>query len=98
MKRTSRSSYWWMLAIAVLVAILLAPLASSWPDGLERVAEDHGFLDKAVSLFTAPVPDYVLPGMAEKAGTAAAGTLGVVVTFAAIWALSRLLARPGQHR
>ena len=36
---------WWLvgLAVALLVVIVLAPLASSAPDGLERVAIDAGF-------------------------------------------------------
>ena len=34
------------IAIAALVVIVLAPLASPDPDGLERVAEDKGFLDR----------------------------------------------------
>src|SRR5207253_1608486 len=40
---------WWLagLAIAALVVVILAPLASSDPDGLERVAQDHGFLASA---------------------------------------------------
>ncbi len=34
--------WWWAvgLAIAAVVVVILAPLASSDPDGLERVAED----------------------------------------------------------
>ena len=43
---------WWAIgvAIAALVVIVLAPLASSDPDGLERVAEDQGFLERAQNL------------------------------------------------
>ena len=35
------------LAIAALVVVVLAPLASPDPDGLERVAEDTGFIATA---------------------------------------------------
>lgn len=31
------------LVIAVLVAVVASPLASSRPDGLTRVSQDHGF-------------------------------------------------------
>jgi hypothetical protein len=85
--------HWWMLAAAGLVALLLAPLASSWPDGLERVAEDHGLIDRAITLIQAPVPAYVLPGMPGSAATALAGLLGVAVTFAVVWGLTRLVLR-----
>lgn len=39
----------WLAAVlvALVVAALISPLASSSPDGLERVAEDTGFLDRA---------------------------------------------------
>jgi len=30
--------------VAVLIAAILSPFASSYPDGLERVAEDKGFI------------------------------------------------------
>jgi hypothetical protein len=44
--RSRLGRWWWVvgLAIAALVVIVLAPLASADPDGLERVAEDQGFL------------------------------------------------------
>jgi len=89
--------HWWMLAAAALVALLLAPVASSWPDGLERVAEDHGFIDRAVTLIQAPIPDYVLPGMSGGPATALAGVLGVAVTFAVVWGLTRLALRTTRH-
>ena len=38
---------WSAWRIAALVVIILAPLASPDPDGLERVAEDKGFLSQA---------------------------------------------------
>ena len=40
--------YWWLagLAVAAIVVVILAPLASSDPDGLERVAIDAGFAEQ----------------------------------------------------
>ena len=37
--------YWWVagLVVAAAVVVILAPMASSDPDGLERVAIDGGF-------------------------------------------------------
>lgn len=85
--------HWWMLAAAGLVVLVLAPVASSWPDGLERVAEDHGFIDRAMTLLQAPIPDYLLPGLPGSAATALAGLLGVAVTFFAVWGVTRLALR-----
>lgn len=80
------------LGISLLVAAFLSPLASSFPDGLERVAEDTGFLEKAQSLTGAPMPDYLFPGVAAPGpATALAGIAGVLATFLLVWGLARLL-------
>jgi hypothetical protein len=59
------------LAVAVALALILSPWASSSPDGLEKVAEDKGFLDKAEDTKpaweSAPIPDYAVPGLTEEA-------------------------------
>ena len=47
--------------------IVLAPLASSDPDGLERVAEDQGFLERARDAVYSIIPDYAVPGIDEPA-------------------------------
>ena len=47
---------WWIWGIVVAFALtLLSPLASPWPDGLERVAENLGFIEKARELAKAVV-------------------------------------------
>ncbi|MFL7791868.1 MAG: PDGLE domain-containing protein, partial [Anaerolineae bacterium] len=68
------------LAIA-LVVTLFAPLASEHPDGLERVAEDLGFIDLAQDAPYEIIPDYALPGVSEgsPAATILAGIVGVLV-------------------
>jgi cobalt/nickel transport protein len=72
--------------LAALVALFLSPFASSWPDGLERVAEDTGFLQKAEEvepLVSSPLPDYVFPGLTnEKVATSLAGIIGTLLMFA----------------
>ena len=91
-----RSRAWWLvgLAIAVLVVIVLAPLASSDPDGLERVAEDSGFLATAEDAPYSVLPDYTVPGVEDGTlTTILAGLVGVAVVFLIMWALGALLAR-----
>ncbi len=88
------------LIAAALLAILLSPFASSWPDGLEKVAEEKGFLEKGEgkSVLTAPVPDYAWPGRGEgKFSTAAAGGAGTLLIFGLTFGVAKLLAadRPG---
>lgn len=76
---------WIGLAAALAVGAFLSLAASPSPDGLERVAEDKGFLGKAVStpLLRSPLPDYLFPGIAdERLATGLAGFLGTLVLFA----------------
>ncbi|MDP3014191.1 MAG: PDGLE domain-containing protein [Candidatus Subteraquimicrobiales bacterium] len=73
------------LFVSLFLAIFISPFASPYPDGLERVAEDKGFLEKS-EVFQAgkhaPIPDYAVPGLAEeKVATAMAGLVGTVAVF-----------------
>lgn len=87
--------WWWLagLGIAALVVIVLTPLASSDPDGLERVAEDQGFLAAAQDAVYRILPDYSVPGLDGSTTTIVAGLLGVAIVFGIMWALGTLLAR-----
>jgi cobalt/nickel transport protein len=90
---------WWVvgLALALLIVAFLAPLASPEPDGLERVAIDHGFLDEAQGPPFAIFPDYTVPGVTDgTATTIAAGIIGTALVFALVWVLGSLLARKRQ--
>jgi cobalt/nickel transport protein len=72
------------LAIAIIIAVLLSPLASSLPDGLERVAEKLGFSDQATEkpLVSAPLPDYTIPVLGEtRLSTSIAGLIGTLICF-----------------
>ncbi len=80
-----------MLIVSFAVAGLLSPFASPSPDGLERVAEDKGFLERGIALIASPFADYTFPGLAEHpVGTAAAGIIGTVLTFLAGYAVFRV--------
>jgi len=72
------------LAITVGLAFLVAPEASSEPDGLEKVAIDEGFIDGAQDhdLAGSPTADYGVRGVDDaRLGTGLAGVLGIGVTF-----------------
>lgn len=64
---------------------LLAPFASGSPDGLERVAEDTGFIARAQEAPYAIISDYALPGIQnEGVATILAGVIGVTVIYALV--------------
>ena len=70
---------------ALVLGFVLSPFASQSPDGLERVAEDKGFLVSAEGdpVMGAPIPDYAMPGIAdERLATRLAGGAGVLIMFA----------------
>lgn len=85
----------WVGALAVaLVVVLLSPLASPHPDGLERVAEDQGFIERAQEAPFEVIPDYVLPGVESEAlATILAGVIGTLMVAGVTWGLGWLLRR-----
>lgn len=83
-----------VLLVALLVAAVISPLASSSPDGLERVATDLGFIHRGEgnNIINSPVPDYLFPGIQNQAvATAAAGVAGTLATFGIVCGLARLV-------
>jgi cobalt/nickel transport system permease protein len=86
----------WLLAalgLAVLVLLAAAVWASADPDGLERVAEELGFIEAGQEPGFEILPDYTLPGLEGVASTLVAGLVGIVVVLGVVWLLGRLLAR-----
>lgn len=70
------------LAIAALVVIILAPLASSDPDGLDRVSGDKGFAEEGKDHPYSFLSDYSIPGIDdERATVIIAGLIGVAIVF-----------------
>ncbi len=91
--------YWWVVGLLLaLVVTLFSPLASPHPDGLERVAEDKGFLDRAREAYYHIIPDYVFPGIAnEKAATIVAGIVGTLLVFGVVYVAAWLVRRRAQQ-
>jgi len=76
------------LALALMLAIL-SPIASANPDGLEWVAQQNGFIDKAQDPGYAIIPDYAVPGIGnEQLATILAGIIGVIVVFGVAMAVA----------
>ncbi len=69
--------------ISVILAVFFSPFASSFPDGLERVAKDLGFIHREVgAIVKSPIPDYTFPFVrSEKLATSLAGLFGTLIVF-----------------
>jgi len=75
-----------------LLAVLLSPIASADPDGLERVAEDIGFLELGQSAPFQILPDYTVPFLGETAlSTIVAGGVGALVLLGLMIVIGKLL-------
>lgn len=73
-----------------LAVVLLSPLASADPDGLERVATDMGFISTGQPAPYSIIPDYMLPFLGETAlSTILAGVIGILVVAAIIVLIGR---------
>jgi hypothetical protein len=82
------------LLVTIGLALIVSGLASGAPDGLERVAEDKGFLETASEHLFAdgPLADYQVSGVDnERLSTGLSGLIGVLITFGLGLALFALL-------
>ncbi len=83
------------LLVVLILAVVISPFASSWPDGLEKVAADKGFLEKGEGpqAWKFPLmPDYVMPLIrGSKLATGLAGLIGTVFVLVTSWGLAHLL-------
>jgi cobalt/nickel transport protein len=74
------------VTVAVALALFLSPYASSSPDGLEKVAGDHGFQARGKVHRVqdrSPIPGYAFPGIGDpRVATALAGLAGTLGVFA----------------
>ncbi len=82
----------WILVggLISIIVVFLSPFASANPDGLERVAEDLGFLGSGRAAPYAVIPDYTLPFFGGTAfSTILAGVVGIIVVGALIVLVGR---------
>jgi cobalt/nickel transport protein len=85
--------------LALFIVVILAPFAATSPDGLEKVAEDHAFIEKAMEgndYF--PIPDYEIPGLQNKTMAGIfAGITGVFLSFGGMILLMKLIRIPKKN-
>jgi cobalt/nickel transport system permease protein len=89
----------WIISgvIISLLAILISPLASTDPDGLEKVASDLGFLGSGLNAPFQLLPDYSIPFLGETAiSTILAGLVGMIVLIGLVVLLGRNLRHRSQ--
>jgi hypothetical protein len=86
---------WWHVGLLIALGLaILSPLASPWPDGLERVAENKGFIEAALEPAFEIIPDYVFPGLANEAlATILAGLVGTLILFGLSYGVGAMLKR-----
>ena len=77
------------LLIALVVAVF-SFAASGSPDGLERVADNHGFLSRAMDPFYTILPDYTIPFVANET---LSGILAVVLGTLLVFGIAVLVGR-----
>jgi cobalt/nickel transport protein len=88
------------LGVAIAIATLISPFASSNPDGLDRVAQDLEFENRAEEdLHATQRPlaqifdEYALKGVPQALATPLAGLVGTLATFGLAWGAGKLLVR-----
>ena len=83
----------WIFSACTLGLAVVAPVvASSAPDGLERVALDLGFADEATEPAAAPMPDYEVRGAGRLSGPLA-GLIGAAAVGGVALGAGALLKR-----
>jgi len=83
-----------MLVFCLVIAGFFSLFASPLPDGLEKVAKDHGFLEagEGHELTGSPMPGYIVPGIENEAlAGSLAGIIGVVLIFGLVFCVSKVL-------
>ena len=82
------------LAGSLGIAILLGPLASKLPDGLDRIVGQLGMVGRPVPAGSAPLADYTVPGVGSPwLAEIIAAFLGTVIAFALAVGLATIWVR-----
>ena len=80
-----------IIFLTITIAILAAFFASAHPDGLEKVAETLGFIEKGVER-SSVMTDYTVPFIThEGISTSIAGFFGIIITLGLFWLVAFIL-------
>ncbi len=90
-----KSSVWVGAGLVIALAVAFFSFtASGDPDGLERVAEDQGFLGTALDPLYNVLPDYTIPFVEdERVAGIIAVLAGTLVVFGLVWLIGQLVRR-----
>ncbi|NTW26209.1 MAG: hypothetical protein HGA37_16030 [Lentimicrobium sp.] len=79
---------------AIIIGGFVSLLASTFPDGLEKIAEEQGFLENGKQLISGLMPDYQVPGIyIENIAKSFAGMVGTCMVFVILLLAGKFLFR-----
>lgn len=84
----------WLVPVVsiLLIAGVLSLFASTWPDGLDSVAEKYSFKNKETKVeLPTPLADYKVKGLDEKVGTSIAGLVGSAICFGVAFSIAQVV-------
>ena len=94
-----------LIILAVVIATFISPFASSFPDGLEKVAENLGFIDKATNVIEEDffiIPDYsfryVKTEILQGPLAGFFGVLIILILFGVVFLIYRAVTRKKKIR
>lgn len=83
-----------VLLLALITALFLSPLASKNPDGLNRVAQDYHFMERAEGkpLVSSPLKNYSIPNIKDQGlSTGIAGVIGTLMVLGLSMGIGKIL-------
>ena len=95
-EQSNKKFYLVFLLVTIGLAGIVSFYASSSPDGLEKVAEDVGFIETAKdhSLDNSALADYGVAGLEnERLSVGIAGILGVIATGVLMYLIIKFISR-----
>ena len=95
-EQSNRKFYLIFLLVSIGLAGIVSFYASSSPDGLEKVAEDIGFIETAKdhTLDNSALADYGVAGIEnERLSVGIAGILGVIATGVLMYLIIKFISR-----
>lgn len=80
--------------VSLVTSLVLSSFASGNPDGLEKVAIDHGFASSAVSIWNGFIPEYYLSWIGnDMLASGLAGLIGTALVFGIVYGMMFVLVR-----